>query len=69
MKHVSSQPFCFLNVATPHDFQDRGGPARGNAHGRDAGAGGRGGGAGTAETRGGDGVATEGHGWKGGKCG
>jgi len=54
---------------TPHDFQDRGGPARGNAHGRDAGAGGRGGGAGTAETRGGDGAATKGHGWKGGKCG
>ena len=26
LKHVSSQPFCFLNVVTPHDFQDRGGP-------------------------------------------
>ena len=43
-------------------LKDRGGPARGEAHGRDAGAGSRGGGAGAAETRGGDGAATEGHG-------
>ena len=40
--------------------QDRGGPAPGPGPGGDASAGGGGGGQGRAETRGGDGAATEG---------